>query len=388
MEMRLLHTRTHGHEVPDKDTHIGRDTCRDRDTHRDKDRDRDRDTSRDRDGDFNRNEDMDVESMRRRQREKESAARVSHSATTSPSPIKSFNYSSPTAVATLMSPVRVPTPGNTQQGVMSPELFAQGNRLGNYRGLDSTYVQSHLNYTDGGVTSASKVTRADVHTVSPTTPIARTQHRTYMGTTGNVLGVITPSPIPFATSSPPDTLHTVQQSPFRATTSHWQNTNRHQSQGQNSYENDPPRDVKSGGIEIGGLSPYETLSLVKCKNSSKTDDCKSNPLYIQGKSRDGTRDGTRDGMGYIVNNTVNAVRRNDFAHVVSPSIPYNKRYTTDRVTDRVTDQQRLSDRCNTTSRQYYPVQKDTNRSTCSGMDMSLIDEVEAAVALINAMVSV
>ena len=374
IEMRQLHAhaRTQGHAVQNRDTHRDRDA----------DFNRNADISRNRE----RNEDMDIESIRRRHRERESAGRVSRCATTTPSPIKSFNFSSPIAVAALMSPVRVSTSGSPQQGVTSPELFTQGKQAGNCQELDPTYVHSHLDYSDGGVTSAPKVHRADMHTVSPATPIARTQQRTYMGPSSNVFGVITPSPIPFATSSPPDTLYTVQQSPYGLTSSYRQNPNRIESQCQNDFKYDPRGCATSGGIEKGGQSLYETSNLIKIKNLSRTGDCKSNPMRMQGELRE-IRDEAKGFTETALIKKSVAVGRNESTNIVSLSVPYFQRHSTNEDTDRVTDQHRLWDRSTSRGRHGHPAQKDTNRSTCSNMDMSLIDEVEAAVKLINAMVS-
>ena len=112
----------------------------------------------------------------------------------------------------------------------------------------------------------------------------------------------------------------------------------------------------------------------------------NNPMRIQGELRE-RRDEAKGFTETALTKKTIAVGRNESANIVSPSVPYFKRHSTNMDTDRVTDQHRLWDRSTSRGRHGHPAQKDTNRSTCSNMDMSLIDEVEAAVALINAMVS-
>ena len=374
--------------------HTDRDMDRDRHTHTDKDgdRDRDRDTHRDRDRsrdsiwgsdrDRNRDGERERESQRRRDTERESSARVSLSATTSPSSIKSCNRSSPVAVAALMSPVRVSTSGHTQHATISQE----------YHGRKSMDIQSHIDYLLEGVTSSTEKVRTNVNTVSPMTPIARQGYRTYMGNFDHVMGVITPSPIRFATSSPPDTVHTVQQSPLGLTSTRHQNLDQSQHVGKNNLE----RDVRSRGIEAGGASlsgthhptRYQDISDLKefkvldsnMHSSSRGSQYDRKEDRAQGLLKNGTRVGTGFGTG-LENNASSSKdlgARVASAPIVSPDVPYSRRQV---------GQYRQSEQPNSGERRYHG-QKDITRSMSSTMDLALINEVEAAVALINAMVTV
>ena len=329
---------------------------------------------------------------------------VSHTSVGSP---VSATHARTSPTGTLSSPTQAlaPTVTSTQNTqIQGPCHGVDPSALGVFSPPGRVSYQISASQVNGSKVSASQVSgnqgsgshpsegnRQYINTVSPMTPVLGREgvERTYRHSSSH-MAAVTPSPIAFSAGSPPDTVYTPKfvAQPLSSPTDH-------RDKGDNKYDNKYSANRRTNWNEIGpGRSrsaQYDSYLHIDTKrqtdsnqvqgmDSGKYNTNGQSTQYMSGKGRSPTTSSSSYATA-----TANAA-------LVTPDST-RKRYTATVCNQN--ESPRSVDRQKDTTHNYTHNDSHSNSHThnrshseYSSLDKDLINEVEAAVAMINAMIPI